>query len=132
MGTVERPLTTKDFEFLCKRIMSKELMNQIIHKDFDNLWAWFGPVLRNIRYEPGIRQFWMNGLFWGFLTTPEAESLLECYPPGAFLLRFSTTIKGGLVVTYKQSRTRVRQYLVKRQGTLEDFFEVPVSTRKIS
>jgi hypothetical protein len=121
MGNVERPLTTKDFEFLCKWIMSKELMSSVLHKDFDNLWSWFGPVLRNIRYEPGICLFWLNGLFWGFLTTPEAEGLLEPFPPGSFLLRFSTTIKGGLVVTYKQTRTRVRQYLIKRQETLEDF-----------
>jgi len=130
LTTVERPITTKDFEYLCKCVMSKDLVSPVIHKDFDRLWSWFGPVMRNIRYEPGLRQFWVNGLFWGFLTTAEAEELLKHRHPGCFLLRFSTSVNGGIVVTYKQSRTQARHYLIKRQGTLEDFLRSQLALTK--
>jgi len=116
-----RPILPQDFEFLYKKIMNKQ-PNQSIHsKDYDTLWTWLGPVLRNLRFDAPIRELWLGGFFWSFLSNVDSENLLQSHPPGTFLLRFSNSSKGSLVITYKQSRAKIRQYLVQKQNSLVEF-----------
>ena len=69
-----------------------------------------------------------------FVSGTQAEQLLMKEEPGTFLLRMSERLPGDFVVTYKQSETSIRHYLVQgtdtsdKKKTIVDFFGQKAAT----
>ena len=48
-----------------------------------------------------MRALWIDGAIMGFVDRKYAEDLLKASAPGTFLLRFSDSELGGVIIAYK-------------------------------
>lgn len=93
----ERALSIHDLNYIAR---SKFADKSIITKnDFDEFLKWFGKVLRKIRHQQTFHTLWAKGLVYGFISRQESEKLLKNYPDGTFLVRFSESAFGKVVIT---------------------------------
>lgn len=67
---------------------------------FGQVLDWVGPCSDKMleRVQEMVSKKW----FHGDISAPEAESLLQDLPPGTFLVRFSSTMKGALALSMVQ------------------------------
>ena len=93
----ERALSLHDLNYIARARF--ENRSEINKSDFDEFLQWFGQVLRKIRHQPQFHQLWVKGLVYGFIGRDEAEKLLAPHQPGTFLIRFSESVPGKVVVT---------------------------------
>ena len=94
----ERPLSLSDLNFLAKwRFQDKTTITKAAYEDF---WAWFGLACRRIRHQFPFHSLWMKGLILGLISRDDAESLLKGERVGTFVIRFSETNPGKIVLSY--------------------------------
>lgn len=141
-----RPLSAFDLAWLYH---AKFARNQVPHPDsritlkqFDDFWAWFGPMLHRIRYQRHLCALWTRGDICGFVSRADATQALETANPGTFIIRFSEQCAGAFAIAYvpiagldffaqdsnaENSNSRVRHYLMQpddvtgAKKTLADF-----------
>lgn len=94
----DRPLSLFDLNYLARRSFNDKRM--ITKDDYDQFWNWFGLVCRRIRHQLPFHSLWMKGLVWGFISRKDSERVMESEPPGTFLIRFSESNPGKIVVSY--------------------------------
>jgi hypothetical protein len=69
-------------------------------KSLDKFWQWFGPALNRMHFKRHLASLWADGIIGGFMSRADAEAALQTAPVGAFLIRFSDTRAGQLVISY--------------------------------
>lgn len=100
--TPERPLSIHDLNYIARFKFSN---HAVINKsEFDEFLKWFGKVLRKIRHQQNFHSLWVKGLVFGFIGREEAEHLLSTHPAGTFLIRFSESAPGKVVLTSVHDR----------------------------
>ncbi len=98
----ERPLSIHDLNYIARFKFDN---HAVINKsEFDEFLKWFGKVLRKIRHQQNFHSLWVKGLVFGFIGREEAESLLSSHPAGTFLIRFSESAPGKVVLTSVHDR----------------------------
>ncbi|XP_076809415.1 signal transducer and activator of transcription 5B-like isoform X2 [Clavelina lepadiformis] len=70
-----------------------------VKKNF-SFWNYFYKIMKLVTC-PLICNYWNAGIVMGFIDKATSERLLEQYTSGTFLLRFSQTVLGGLVITFR-------------------------------
>ena len=94
----ERPLSLSDLNFLAKwRFENKTTITKEAYEDF---WGWFGLACRRIRHQLPFHSLWMKGLILGLISRQDAERLLAGEAVGTFVIRFSETNPGKIVLSY--------------------------------
>jgi hypothetical protein len=94
----DRPLSLCDLNYLARKAFhDKKMINK---EDYDQFWNWFGLVCRRIRHQLPFHSLWMKGFVLGFISRKDSEKILECEAPGTFLIRFSESNHGKIVISY--------------------------------
>lgn len=94
----ERPLSLNDLNYLARtQFNNRRVLNKT---DLEEFWKWFGLACRRIRHQIPFHTLWMKGLVFGFITRKETEELLRDEPCGVFIVRFSESNAGKVVVSY--------------------------------
>ena len=94
----ERPLSLSDLNFLAKwRFENKTTITKEAYEEF---WSWFGLACRRIRHQLPFHSLWMKGLILGLISRQDAERLLGGEAIGTFVIRFSETNPGKIVLSY--------------------------------
>jgi hypothetical protein len=110
----ERPLSQNDLNYLARTLFDNR--REITKEEFNKFWDWFGLACRRIRHQLPFHTLWMKGLVFGFISRPEAEILLKNEDPGTFLIRFSVTSPGKLVLSYvkydRQKHKEISHFLL--------------------
>ena len=106
----ERPLSLSDLNFLAKwRFGDKTTITKAAYDDF---WSWFGLACRRIRHQLPFHSLWMKGLILGLISREDAEQLLRPERVGTFVIRFSETNPGKIVLSYVKEEGRVSHFLL--------------------
>jgi len=140
-----RPLSAQDLSWLyhAKFVKNQAPGNQstVTMRQFEDFWAWYGPMLHRIRYQRHLGPLWTRGDICGFVSRAEAHQVLENANPGTFLIRFSEQCAGAFAIAYvpiagfdffaqdpnENTNSRVRHYLMQpddvsgAKKTLADF-----------
>jgi hypothetical protein len=93
-----RPLTLAELSHFHALHFGKKA--SIDSKSLDKFWQWFGPALNRMHFKRHLASLWADGIIGGFMSRADAEAALQTAPVGAFLIRFSDTRAGQLVISY--------------------------------
>mmetsp|Transcript_7501 Transcript_7501/g.21340 ORF Transcript_7501/g.21340 Transcript_7501/m.21340 type:complete len:783 (+) Transcript_7501:97-2445(+) len=93
----ERALSLHDLNYLARAKLGDK--DVITKSDFDEFLKWFGKVLRKIRHQQNFHTLWVKGLVYGFIGRGSSEKLLAGRDDGTFLVRFSESESGKVVIT---------------------------------
>ena len=94
----QRPLQLAELEHFHKHHFGKRA--EIGAKALDKFWQWFGPALNRLHFKRHMSTLWSNGVIAGFMSRDAAIEALVDKPPGSFLIRFSDSRAGQLVISY--------------------------------
>jgi hypothetical protein len=88
----------------------------VTREDFVTFWRWFGKTMHKLRYQRHLCSLYVCGFLHLLIPREVAVEILLPHSPGAFLVRFSESNAGALVVSYKTddvNRSKcIRHYLV--------------------
>lgn len=93
-----RPLTLAELSHFHALHFGKKA--SIDSKSLDKFWQWFGPALNRMHFKRHLASLWADGIIGGFMSRADAEAALQTASVGAFLIRFSDTRAGQLVISY--------------------------------
>eukprot|EP00002_Diphylleia_rotans_P033899 TRINITY_DN7248_c0_g1_i1.p1 TRINITY_DN7248_c0_g1~~TRINITY_DN7248_c0_g1_i1.p1 ORF type:complete len:1468 (+),score=271.04 TRINITY_DN7248_c0_g1_i1:61-4464(+) len=97
----KRLLSEQDLALL-KKLFCEPQTDTVTTSSFQKGWVWFGPVLYAIHKEKN-KALWFDGIIAGFVTYNAANDILDEFPPGSFLVRFSLHKTSNLVISYSDS-----------------------------
>jgi hypothetical protein len=106
---------------------------QIPYEEFIIFWRWFGKTVHKLRYQRHLCSLWLCGFLHIILARDVVNEILIPHQPGVFLVRFSESNPGALVISYKLDDPNpsqcIRHYLVSNadlsgaKKTLPDFLD---------
>jgi len=90
--------------------------SSITTEDFSHFWKWFGKSMHKLRYQRHLCSLWLSGFFHLILARESVNQILSPHPPGVFLVRFSESSPGHIVISYKTDNPNpsesIRHYLL--------------------
>jgi len=117
LNNIKRPLYQKDFQYIIlTKLKDKKTISQ---SDFKNLWEWLGPGLKKIRYQKHLQFLFVSGYLPAFVSSTDAEELLQNERKGTFLIRLSSSQNGEFAITYVSSKEKVRHYMIQPDDTAD-------------
>ena len=106
----KHPLSLYTLNYLSKLLFKN---HPIITKEaFEGFWEWFKLACRRIRFQKHFHSLWMEGLILGFISREETEKLLSFEKVGTFIIRFSETNPGSIVLSYVKVEGKIGHYLL--------------------
>ncbi|KAL6071019.1 Dual specificity protein kinase shkD [Balamuthia mandrillaris] len=96
--------SSKSRELLClMAVLAKDGTGPVTMKRFGDFCAWFGPLQsskKNLPVSKKVSDLLQRAYFHGDMSSTEAETRLDGGEPGTFLIRFSSTERGGYTISH--------------------------------
>eukprot|EP00727_Mastigamoeba_balamuthi_P006006 m51a1_g2024 hypothetical protein (635) ;mRNA; f:1294812-1297482 len=129
-GEVERPLTTRDFEYL-RRKFECQTGTRLRRDCGMRVWDWIGAAVEKVRHQKHLGRLWCDGVVFGMISKSDSEAVLEGRPCGTALLRLSECFPGRYALAVV-AESGVRHVLLRdtdltgsRRSILEHLLEMP-------
>lgn len=122
----QRSLRGSDLEYLHAKGFSKS--EHISFKEFQLFWEWFGPLAHQYRHNQVIRNLYLRGLIYGFISKDDCVNLLHKQQQGTFLIRSSeSSTIGEFTLAFVNARLAVKHHKIDHKklkppfGNMADF-----------
>jgi len=109
LSNPDRNLSQMELYYLHQKYFGGKQM--ITREEFELFWKWFGLVLRELRYQKHLFNFWSQGLLFGFLDRAGALECLRNVNNGCSIFRFSES-KGGCIAIGCKLQTGIKNFLI--------------------
>jgi len=109
LSNPDRNLSQMELYYLQQKYFGGKTL--ITKEEFEYFWKWFGLILRELRYQKHLFNFWTQGLLFGFLDRVGAEECLRNVNVGCSIFRFSES-KGGSIAVGCKLPTGLKNLLI--------------------
>ena len=107
----QRSLSGSDLEYLHAKGFDKN--PQVSLSQFQSFWEWFGPLSHQYRHNQVIRNLYLRGLIYGFISKDDCVKLLQNQKQGTFLIRSSeSSTIGEFTLAFVNARLAVKHHKI--------------------
>eukprot|EP01091_Cochliopodium_minus_P017252 TRINITY_DN6703_c0_g1_i1.p1 TRINITY_DN6703_c0_g1~~TRINITY_DN6703_c0_g1_i1.p1 ORF type:complete len:676 (-),score=161.22 TRINITY_DN6703_c0_g1_i1:31-2058(-) len=119
-----RSLTNSDFQFFYHEKCNTQ--DHMFLTDFQMFWEWFGGTCHHYRHNKSIRNLYLQGLIFGFISKETCNSLLTGQRHGSFIIRNSQASNdGSFTIAFLNNQGLIRHSKIEPKKVAPPYSSLP-------